>query len=396
MINSSENFKEIETFVNEASLIHNEEKYILIYLDKNYYIKKFLFDFLNIIKQENYSSALQKIKSDNNLSESDLSSLNESVSNTINQIVEKDDTSSYVKYPFTLIKENIVIAISNKLKFLFRDYFLYTLFTVSLLIVGNIFLFDTFNFKLSEVSLNNTPFSIIVILVILLFHELGHSSASAFFKVPPKEIGFGFYIIFPVFFANVSKIWVLKRKDRITVNFGGIYFQLIANIILFIMLFIFSNHTSFILGIMKINVFVALYSLIPFIRNDGYWVYSDFFDIQNLNKRANVFPYLLYLKVFKKEKREELTLPLAIYSIGNYIFLYMVISKFVFGAPEIFTELMHIFNNNSFYVIISDHFEILFKLLITLFFIYLITKAIVAWCKSFFNLSQKKSNTQTV
>jgi putative peptide zinc metalloprotease protein len=396
MINSSENFKEIETFVNEASLIHNEEKYILIYLDKNYYIKKFLFDFLNIIKQENYSSAIQKIKSDNNLSESDLSSLNESVSNTINQIVEKDDTSSYVKYPFTLIKENIVIAISNKLRFLFRDYFLYTLFAVSLLIVGNIFLFDTFNFKLSEVSLNNTPFSIIVILVILLFHELGHSSASAFFKVPPKEIGFGFYIIFPVFFANVSKIWVLKRKDRIIVNFGGIYFQLIANIILFIMLFIFSNHTSFILGIMKINVFVALYSLIPFIRNDGYWVYSDFFDIQNLNKRANVFPYLLYLKVFKKEKREELTLPLAIYSIGNYIFLYMVISKFVFGAPEIFTELMHIFNNNSFYVIISDHFEILFKLLITLFFIYLITKAIVAWCKSFFNLSQKKSNSQIV
>lgn len=390
MINSSENFKEIEAFVNEASLIHNEEKYILIYLDKNYYIKKFLFDFLNVIKQESYRSALQKIKSDNGFSESDLTSLNESVSNTITQIVESEETSSYVKFSITLIKENVVRTISNQLKFFFKESILFILFTISLLIIGNVFLYDTFNFGLSEVSLNNTPFSIAVILIILLFHEIGHSSASSFFKVPPKEIGFGFYLIFPVFFANVSKIWVLKRKDRIIVNFGGIYFQLIANIILFMMLFVFSEHTSFILGIMKINVFVALYSLIPFIRNDGYWVYSDFFDIQNLNKKANAFPYFLYLRIFKKEKRDELSLPLAIYSIGNYIFLYTVISKFVFKAPEIFADLMNLFENNSISFIINNHFEILFKVMITLFFVYLILKAVIAWAKDVFKINQKK------
>ena len=301
MINSSDNFRKIEAFVNQANLIHNEEKYILTYLDKNYYIKKFLFDFLNIIKHENYNLALQKIKSDNNLSEIDLSSLNKSVNETVDKIIEKDETPSYVKFSITLINKNIVRFISSKLKFLFKDYVLYTLLILSLLIVVNVFLVDVFSFKVAQVSLNNTPFSVLVILIILLFHELGHSSASAFFKVAPKEIGFGFYLIFPVFFANVSKIWLLRRKERIMVNFGGIYFQLIATIILFIMLFIFSNQTNFILGIMKINVFVALYSLIPFIRNDGYWVYSDFFDIQNLNKKANAFLYLLYVKIFKKD-----------------------------------------------------------------------------------------------
>jgi putative peptide zinc metalloprotease protein len=384
MIDSNEKFKKIEVFVSQIDLIYNEEKYILIYLDKNYYIKKFLFDFLNMIKQENYNSTLQKIKSDNNLSENDLSSLNKSVNEAVDKIIEKDETPSYVKFSITLINKSIVRFISNKLKFLFKDYILYILLTLSLLIAGNIFLVDTFHFKLSQVSLNNTPFSILVILIILLFHELGHSSASAFFKVAPKEIGFGFYLIFPVFFANVSKIWVLRRKERIIVNFGGIYFQLIAIIILFLLLFIFPNQTNFILGIMKINVFVALYSLIPFIRNDGYWIYSDFFDIQNLNKKANAFPFLLYVKIFKKDEENDLSFPLAIYSIGNYIFLYIVISKFVFGAPEVFINLINIYNDNGAYAIIHDHFEILFKVLITLFFVYIIIKSIVAWSKETF------------
>jgi hypothetical protein len=85
MIDSNEKFKKIEVFVSQIDLIYNEEKYILIYLDKNYYIKKFLFDFLNMIKQENYNSTLQKIKSDNNLSENDLSSLNKSVNEAVDK-----------------------------------------------------------------------------------------------------------------------------------------------------------------------------------------------------------------------------------------------------------------------------------------------------------------------
>ena len=52
--------------------------------------KQFLFDFLNIIKHENYNLALQKIKSDNNLSEIDLSSLNKSVKLSLKESCDFD------------------------------------------------------------------------------------------------------------------------------------------------------------------------------------------------------------------------------------------------------------------------------------------------------------------
>lgn len=381
MINTHYNHKEIEKFVQESNLIHNDEKYILVHLDKMFYIKKFLFDFLNSIKTENYDVAIKKIQKDNALSQSDLNYLNESVTNTINNIVEKKDTKSYIKFSITLIKEHTVSLAADKLKTLFKNTVLYPLFAISLFIIANVFLLDTFNLNAQSSHTNNTIFSVIVILSILLFHEFGHAAASAFFKVKPKEIGFGFYIIFPVFFANVSKIWVLKKKERILVNLGGIYFQLIANILLFILIFILPESTGFLLGIMKLNMFVALYALIPFIRNDGYWIYSDFFDIPNLNKRANSFPFLLYKSLFKKKESEKLSWPFILYSIGNYAFLYVIFSEFIFGAPQIISELLEIFQNNDINTIITAYFPELFKALISVFFIYLILKSFINWLK---------------
>ncbi|WP_299106120.1 site-2 protease family protein [uncultured Tenacibaculum sp.] len=389
MIDSSITYKEIEKFVNDSKLIHNDEKYILVYLDKIYYIREFLFDFFNTIKRENYSTAVQKIKSDQNLSEEEVTVLNESVVSLVSEFLEEKEEKKYIKFSIPLIKEPLVNKVSDKLKFLFKDTILYTLLIISSAVISSVFFFDVFNFKILEISSNNTTFSLIVILSILLFHEFGHAAASSYFNIRPKEIGFGFYLIFPVFFANVSKIWVLKKKERILVNLGGIYFQLIVNNVLFLLLFLFPSNSSFILGIMKINVFVALYSLTPFIRNDGYWVFSDFFDIQNLNKKANSFPYLLYVYLFKNE-RESLSIPLVLYSIGNYIFLYLIISKFIIGAPQIFHELFALYEHNSINEIVTNHFEILFKVLITVFFLYLIAKSIVTWMKDYINREPDK------
>jgi len=47
----------------------------------------------------------------------------------------------------------------------------------------------------------------------LIIHEIGHATATASMGKRAKEIGFGFYIIFPVFYTDVTSVWSMKKKS---------------------------------------------------------------------------------------------------------------------------------------------------------------------------------------
>ncbi|MEL7162822.1 MAG: hypothetical protein AAFN92_18840, partial [Bacteroidota bacterium] len=63
---------------------------------------------------------------------------------------------------------------------------------------------------------------------VLLFHELGHAASAYRFGVKPKKIGAGFYLVFPVLFADITEAWKLNRNRRLIVNMAGIYLQLLV------------------------------------------------------------------------------------------------------------------------------------------------------------------------
>jgi putative peptide zinc metalloprotease protein len=79
-----------------------------------------------------------------------------------------------------------------------------------------------------------TDFSLKFLLCLLvlygcsILHEFGHAAAGKRFGATPGDIGFGFYFIAPVFFSDLSDVWKLPPKERIIVNLGGIYFELIV------------------------------------------------------------------------------------------------------------------------------------------------------------------------
>ena len=127
-----------------------------------------------------------------------------------------------------------------------------------------------------------------IIILILLFHEIGHASAAYFFKVKPRVIGFGFYFIFPVFYTDVTEIWSLTRWQRIIVNLSGVFIQLLINVV-----FIFWIYSTFdfdvieiIRYVMILNIASIYINIIPFIKFDGYWVYSDLFKLPNLSHQS--------------------------------------------------------------------------------------------------------------
>ncbi len=153
-------------------------------------------------------------------------------------------------------------------------------------------------------------------LVIILFHELGHAAAAYRFGIQPQEIGFGLYFIFPVFYSNVTGIWALPLRERVAVDLAGIYFQLIANIPLLV-LFYMGVYDSVAFVLVTANTIGLLSALNPFLRYDGYWVFSDSFNIPNLHAKSwGIYTSLLKGRPFPKNS----TLPLALYSFFKAVF----------------------------------------------------------------------------
>ncbi len=153
-------------------------------------------------------------------------------------------------------------------------------------------------------------------LIIILLHELGHATAAYRFGIEPQEIGFGLYFIFPVFYTNVTGIWALPVRERIVVNLAGIYLQLIANLPLLLLFYTGScNPICFVL--ITANTIGLLSALNPFLRYDGYWLFSDIFNIPNLHAKTwGIYTSLLKGKPFLKNT----TLPLVLYSFFKVIF----------------------------------------------------------------------------
>jgi putative peptide zinc metalloprotease protein len=61
----------------------------------------------------------------------------------------------------------------------------------------------------------------------LLAHEIGHASACVHYRARPSEIGFVLYLVYPAFYSNVSAAWALRRWQRVIVDLGGVYFELV-------------------------------------------------------------------------------------------------------------------------------------------------------------------------
>jgi putative peptide zinc metalloprotease protein len=124
-------------------------------------------------------------------------------------------------------------------------------------------------------------------LVVALWHELGHAAASARYDSQPGDIGFGVYFIMPVFYSDVTRIWKLPRHQRVMVDLGGIYFQSFVMLAIYLTgVFLHNQYITF--AVLMISLRMA-FNLNPFIKMDGYWVLSDLIGIPNLQETTRNF-----------------------------------------------------------------------------------------------------------
>jgi putative peptide zinc metalloprotease protein len=122
-----------------------------------------------------------------------------------------------------------------------------------------------------------TPGGLVVVLALMIaaavFHELGHAAALAYGGGRARGIGAGLYLVYPVFYTDVTDGYRLGRWARLRTDLGGFYFHLIFALGL-VALAIGTGEDLPLFTVMVIDLSIIRQCL-PFVRMDGYWALAD-------------------------------------------------------------------------------------------------------------------------
>jgi putative peptide zinc metalloprotease protein len=243
--------------------------YDIVYLysmgvNKEQIIEQILQNYQKAINQDDISQAVQKI----------LSSI-------------KRPSIGFEGYliKYTILSHKVTERIARIFKFLMYRPLAITMFTISFLFFLILLVMNYTQLSVDTKEVPNWYLPFFIVLISVLFHEIGHAAACLKFGIPVGEIGFGIYVVIPVFYTDVTASWRLSREKRIVINFAGIYFQSIVAFIYY-MLYIGTNLSFFLIGsfLTYISMFI---NLNPFLKMDGYWILGDYLNIQNLQSGGN-------------------------------------------------------------------------------------------------------------
>ena len=135
---------------------------------------------------------------------------------------------------------------------------------------------------------------LLLYLVTLIFvkclHELGHAFVAKHYGCRVSAIGIAFLVFFPFLYTDTTDAWRLRNhKERLLINFAGILTELHLALIATFAWAILPDG-----GLKSVAFFIATTSWIsslvinvsPFMRFDGYYVFSDWLKAENLQPRS--------------------------------------------------------------------------------------------------------------
>lgn len=226
-----------------------------------------------------------------------------------------------------LLVEKIIISPkwAGKISSVLNLFFQPTFFWISFLVLA---IFSFYIFQIPEnhhhddgLGLRILPF-LLLYFATIPFHEMGHLAACRRFTGKTGGLGLGIYIIYPVFFSDISSIWHAKKSEKIITNLAGIYMQLWFVPILFFYGYFADSHMF--VDFCKALIGICFIQVLPFVRSDGYWLLSDLFSVPNLLvKSQEKVKQFIYnpIAFFKNNAPKEILI--FAYGVMNYAFVIM-------------------------------------------------------------------------
>jgi putative peptide zinc metalloprotease protein len=204
-----------------------------------------------------------------------------------NRKIKPKRADGYIWLRFIILKARNIEWLAGKLAVLFNPSVFYFLFSAMMICLFAILFFflEAQTFFDRFANLENLLVFYVILLVSVFLHEMGHASACKRFGAKHGDLGFGFYLIFPVFYADVSDSWRLSNKQRIIIDLAGIYMELILYTGITTIFFITGN--TFFIQLIFLRLLGTITNLNPFLRFDGYWALSDSINVPNLKGNSD-------------------------------------------------------------------------------------------------------------
>ena len=127
--------------------------------------------------------------------------------------------------------------------------------------------------------------------VIKVVHELGHAYAARYYGCRVPAMGVAFLVMWPVLFTDTSEAWKLpSKRQRLVIGAAGMLAEIALAVLATLAWSFFPEGAlrSVALFVATTNWIMTLaLNLSPFMRFDGYYLFSDWLEIQNLHERSS-------------------------------------------------------------------------------------------------------------
>ncbi len=181
-----------------------------------------------------------------------------------------------------IVPERVVNALAGPL----RGLFLAPVITAALaaMIACDVWLANSHGFSaglrtvLHHPALGLAMFALVILS--LAFHELGHAAACRYGGARPGRIGVGIYLVWPVFYTDVTDSWRLPRSGRLRTDLGGVYFNTLFALVAAVISLV-TGYAPLLIVVLSQQILI-LNQFLPWVRLDGYHVVSDLIGVSDL------------------------------------------------------------------------------------------------------------------
>ena len=271
------------------------------------------------------------------------------------QLLSNEDTNDSVKerrikgsvlyLRYKLFDPNTLFDYLIKhVRFFFTSTFVWSAITLAILAIS-VFIanFDALTNEVVGLFSIKVLFAVwVTIIATTLLHEFAHGLTCKHFGGEVHEIGFMMIFFQPAMYCNISDAWLFPEKSkRLWTTFAGGFLELFLwSLTVLIWRLVQPGTLLHFISILIIATSSVrmLFNFNPLIKLDGYYLLSDWLDVQNLRQRALQYLYYKFKRLFINRLNENITYSLKecriyfYYGIGTLcfitFFLTFIISKF--------------------------------------------------------------------
>lgn len=313
----------------------------------------------------------------------------EHIVNRLMDIDRREDRSliNAIWLKFNLIPARVTGYLARHMQFLFDKNLVLVLLPILLVIYGSA-LMKTAG-TLPHLHPQAYALGVFLGLISVVVHELGHATAASRYGAHVGDIGIGIYLRYPVMYSDVTDVWRLRRWQRVIVDLGGVYFQVIVAALYAMMYYLFKEPTVTVaLWLIAGSLFM---SLNPIFKFDTYWVLSDMLGVTNLSS----VPFRMAKHAIERLQGKTtddipweswLIVVLGVYSVFYFIVWFFMLSSLLFFVASIVRDIVHLsstlpdinYTTISWHTLVNNAFSIskrvFFKLTAFVLILYFMTK----------------------